>query len=204
MRSSDTGGIALVLRNPHKDNPTVPQTMDGLTYAPDRTLTLDAAHLTKFGFLSIRGTGTLFAFGSATAPPAVPITSQGAGPSARSGPSAGVQVGRPVATESADLSDTIDTTHPAAGSTAAVRAVGGAAGEPAQVKPVSGPVGEARARDETGVLSQVRHTRAPPAIDRPSAPAGTEESTGTVRYAPLLDRETDTAEELSTDTSSDW
>ncbi|MGY2063254.1 hypothetical protein ACW9HQ_50890, partial [Nocardia gipuzkoensis] len=70
VRSREDGGVELVLRNPWKDNPTVPRTIDGLTYGPDRTLTVDAAHLTKFEFLSLRGTGTRFAFGDMSAGPA--------------------------------------------------------------------------------------------------------------------------------------
>ncbi|KAA8879705.1 hypothetical protein F3087_43900 [Nocardia colli] len=69
VRYGATGGIELVLRNPWVDNPAVPQTIDGLTYGPARTLILDAAHLTKFKFLSTRGTGTRFAFGNTTARP---------------------------------------------------------------------------------------------------------------------------------------
>ena len=63
VRSAPDGGISLVLQNPQKDNPNVPQTIDGLSYGPDTAVILDAKHLTKFGRLSIRGTGTRFAFG---------------------------------------------------------------------------------------------------------------------------------------------
>ncbi|GAJ80027.1 hypothetical protein NBRGN_021_00180 [Nocardia brasiliensis NBRC 14402] len=86
VRSSATGRIEIVLRNPWADNPAVPQTIDGLTYGPDRTVILDATHLTKFSRLSSRGTGTRFAFGNTTelppsnapapetSPPAAPTT----------------------------------------------------------------------------------------------------------------------------------
>ncbi|MFI7000538.1 C2 family cysteine protease [Nocardia sp. NPDC050175] len=69
VRPRVDGGLDLVLENPHDSNPNVPQKMDGLTYGSGGTLTLDAAHLTKFCLLSIRGAGTRFAFGDSPIPP---------------------------------------------------------------------------------------------------------------------------------------